>query len=211
MLLDDLASKEECEQALRRIQQTINEPYLINGEIISIGASIGLTLYPQDDADPDTLLRHADHAMYQAKVEGKNRSYFFDANQDLQIIYHHKQLHEIAQAYQANQFCLYYQPKVNIKTGQVFGVEALIRWLHPEKGVISPLDFLPIIASSELEIRIGNWVIEQAWQQLVSWHHQGIQLQISVNISSYHLLWPDFFKHLETVLLDVQVFKLFVA
>ena len=202
LLLDDLASKEECEQTLRRIQQAITEPYLINGEKISIGASIGLTLYPQDDADADTLLRHADHAMYQAKVEGKNRYYFFDANQDLQIIYHHKQLHEIDQAFRADQFCLYYQPKVNTKTGQVFGVEALIRWQHPEKGVISPLDFLPIIASSELEIRIGNWVIEQAWQQLVSWYHQGIQLQISVNISSYHLLWPDFFKHLETVLMS---------
>jgi diguanylate cyclase (GGDEF)-like protein/PAS domain S-box-containing protein len=202
LLLDDMTSFQECEQALRRIQQAIAEPYLINGETISIGASIGLTLYPQDDADADTLLRHADHAMYQAKVEGKNRYYLFDASQDLQIIDHHKQLHEIELAFQADQFCLYYQPKVNIKTGQVVGVEALIRWLHPEKGMISPLDFLPIIASSELEIRIGNWVIEQAWQQLVSWHHQGIQLQVSVNISSYHLLWPGFFNHLDTVLLS---------
>ena len=207
LLLDDLPSIEECEQTLSRIQQVIAEPYLVNGEKITIGASIGLTLYPLDDSDADTLLRHADHAMYQAKVAGKNRYYLFDAGQDRQMIDHYKQFYEIEAAFLAGQLCLYYQPKVNIKTGRVIGVEALIRWLHPENGMIPPLKFLPVIASSELEIRIGNWVIEQAWQQLVSWHRQGIQLQVSVNISSYHLLWPGFVKNLDTILMAEPLIK----
>ena len=207
LLLDDLLSIEECEQTLSRIQQVIAEPYLVNGEKITIGASIGLTLYPLDDSDADTLLRHADHAMYQAKVAGKNRYYLFDAGQDRQMIDHYKQFYEIEAAFLAGQLCLYYQPKVNIKTGQVIGVEALIRWLHPENGMIPPLEFLPVIASSELEIRIGNWVIEQAWQQLVSWQHQGVQLQVSVNISSYHLLWPGFIKNLDTILMTEPLIK----
>ena len=122
LLLDDLPSIEECEQTLSRIQQVIAEPYLVNGEKITIGASIGLTLYPLDDSDADTLLRHADHAMYQAKVAGKNRYYLFDAGQDRQMIDHYKQFYEIEAAFLAGQLCLYYQPKVNIKTGQVIGV-----------------------------------------------------------------------------------------
>lgn len=200
LLLGDIQTTEQCEQAIKRIHQAIVQPYLIDGQAVVIGASSGITLYPLDDADPDTLLRHADHAMYQAKLAGKNCHHLFDVNEDQQIIDRNKQLRDIEAAFIGNQLSLYYQPKVNIKTGQVVGVEALIRWLHPERGIISPLEFLPIIASTELEIRIGNWVIEQAWQQLVVWHGQGVELEVSINISSYHLLWSGFFSRIEAVL-----------
>jgi diguanylate cyclase (GGDEF)-like protein/PAS domain S-box-containing protein len=202
LLLGNLHSVAQCEQAIERIHHAIAQPYLVDGQAVTVGASSGITLYPLDDADPDTLLRHADHAMYQAKLAGKNRHHLFDVSQDQQIIDRHKQLRDIEAAFLGNQLCLYYQPKVNIKTGQVTGVEALIRWLHPQRGMIPPLEFLPIIASTELEIRIGNWVIEQAWRQLVLWHRQGLRLDVSVNISSYHLLWSGLFAHLETVLLE---------
>lgn len=200
LLLEDIHSVEQCEQTIRRIHHAIAQPYLIEGQMVNIGASSGITLYPLDDADPDTLLRHADHAMYQAKLAGKNRHHLFDPGQDKQIIDRHKQLSDIETAFLNNQLCLYYQPKVNIKTGQVIGVEALLRWLHPERGMIPPLEFLPVIVSSELEIRIGNWVIEQAWRQMAIWHKQGLPLEVSVNISAYHLLWPGFFAHLDNVL-----------
>lgn len=200
LLLGDLESIEQCEQAIQRIHQAISSPYLIDGHYLTVGVSSGVTLYPLDNTDPDTLLRHADHAMYQAKLAGKNRHHLFDSSQDQQIIDRHKQLREIESAFLANQLCLYYQPKVNIKTGQVIGVEALIRWQHPTSGLIPPLEFLPIIASTELEIRIGNWVLEQAWQQLAAWHQEGLELEVSVNISSYHLLWPGLLQHLESIL-----------
>lgn len=202
LLLGDIHANEQCEQAIARLHEAIAQPYLIEGQAVTIGASSGITLYPLDDADPDTLLRHADHAMYQAKLAGKNRYHMFDVSHDQQIIDRNKQLREIEVAFLSKQMILYYQPKVNIKSGQVIGVEALIRWLHPERGMIAPLEFLPIIASTELEIRIGNWVVEEAWRQLVAWHKQGLRLEVSVNISSYHLLWPGFFAHLENVLLS---------
>ncbi|MDD1621765.1 MAG: EAL domain-containing protein [Methylococcaceae bacterium] len=202
LLLGDIHTTEQCEQAIERIHRAIAQPYLIDGQAVIIGASSGITLYPLDDADPDTLLRHADHAMYQAKLAGKNCHHLFDVNEDQQIIDRNKQLRDIEAAFLGNQMSLYYQPKVNIKTGQVVGVEALIRWLHPERGIISPLEFLPVIASTELEIRIGNWVIEQAWRQLVAWHGQGLRLEVSINISSYHLLWSGFFARIEAVLHD---------
>ena len=200
LLLGELHSVEECEQAISRIHQVIAEPYQINGQTLIIGASSGITIFPLDDADSDTLLRHADHAMYQAKLAGKNCYEMFDASQDQQTMDRNKQLREIEAGFDGRQFCLFYQPKVNIRTGQVVGAEALIRWQHPERGLVPPLAFLPAIASNELEIRIGNWVIETAWQQLVAWHRQGLKLQVSVNISSYHLLWAGFATYLETVM-----------
>ncbi|MGZ5000428.1 MAG: diguanylate cyclase domain-containing protein, partial [Methylomonas sp.] len=140
LLLGDIHSIEQCEQAIERMHQAIAQPYLIDGQTVTIGASSGITLYPLDNADPDTLLRHADHAMYQAKLAGKNRYQLFDVSHDQQIIDRNKQLRDIEAAFLGNQLSLYYQPKVNIKTGQVIGVEALIRWLHPVRGVIAPLE-----------------------------------------------------------------------
>lgn len=169
--------------------------------------SIGATLYPNDNADLDTLIRHADHAMYQAKLAGKNQLHFFNAADDKQIAYKQNKLQEIKQALTNNEFRLYYQPKVNMKTGKVFGAEALIRWHHPDKGMIPPLEFLPVIEGTGLEIELGNWVIHEALQQLTTWQQQDIDLEISVNISSFHLQSPAFFDQLKEALeshLDIK-------
>jgi diguanylate cyclase (GGDEF)-like protein/PAS domain S-box-containing protein len=200
MLLNDIETYAQCEQALERIHHSLAEPYLINGHTHKITASSGITLYPSDDADIDTLLRHADQAMYQAKLSGKHHYHLFNAEHDQQVIRKHNRLKIIEFALANDEFELYYQPKVNMVTGEVFGAEALIRWNHPEKGLIPPLDFLPIIEGSELEIKVGNWVIEQALQQLDTWQQQGIKLEVSVNISSHHLLSTSFFAELESAL-----------
>lgn len=200
LLLTGLHSVDEISQTLARIHRAIAEAYWINGQTVNVGASTGVSVFPLDDADADTLIRHADQAMYQAKLTGKNRFQLFDANQDQLVADHHNQLHELEIAFTKQQFCLFYQPKISLKTGQVTGVEALIRWLHPEKGMVSPLSFLPTITATELEINLGNWVIEQAWRQLYLWHRQGLKIEVSINISAYHLLWPGFVMHLEAIL-----------
>ncbi|CAD6882395.1 diguanylate cyclase/phosphodiesterase (GGDEF & EAL domains) with PAS/PAC sensor(s) [Methylomonas albis] len=200
LLLGDVESIEQCEQAIMRIHQAIAQPYLIGDQPISVGASSGFTVYPPDNADADALLRHADYAMYQAKLAGKNRCQRFDANRDQQIMHRHQQLRDIEAAFLNNEFCMYYQPKVDIKTGRVKGVEALIRWQHPQRGMVPPLEFLPVIASTDLEIRIGNWVIAQACEQLAGWHARGLLLEVSVNISSYHLLWSGIGAYIESTL-----------
>lgn len=200
LLLGDVDSIEECEQAIMRIHRAIAQPYLIGDQPISVGASSGFTVFPLDDADADALLRHADHAMYQAKLAGKNRCQLFDASRDQEIMQHHQQLRDVEAAFSNHEFCLYYQPKVNIKTGQVKGVEALIRWQHPQRGIVPPLEFLPIIASTDLEIRIGNWVIAQACEQMADWHARGLRLEVSVNVSSYHLLWSGIGAYIDSTL-----------
>jgi len=200
LLLGSIELYSQCEQMLQRVIESIAQPYMIGGNLLSISASIGVTLYPIDSSDFDALMRHADYAMYQAKLAGRNRYYLFNTEQDQQIIKKTIQLQEIQQALSNNELCLYYQPKVNMKTGEVFGVEALIRWNHSEKGIVTPVEFLPIIESTELELLIGHWVVNEALSQLNDWKSQGIELEMSINISSYYLQQASFISDLEALL-----------
>lgn len=200
LLLGDIATPEQCEQAIQRIHHTLALPYDIDGQPVHIAASSGVTLYPQDDADPDTLLRHADQAMYQAKLEGRNRYCFYDPAQDLQAQQHRDRLQTIELAFARGEFVLHYQPKVNMKTGAVVGVEALIRWQHPVRGLLAPMEFLPVLEGTRMAITLGDWVIEQALQQLEQWRAEGLDIRVSVNISPQHLQSPGFFAALEAAL-----------
>ncbi|MFK5950392.1 MAG: PAS domain S-box protein [Methylococcales bacterium] len=201
LLLNDIAYVEQCEQTLERIHHTLVQPYIIDGHSHKISASCGVTLYPNDQGDIDTLLRHADQAMYQAKQAGRNHYQFFNTKQNQAITLKQHQLSEIEHALDNNEFQLFYQPKVNMKTGEVYGAEALIRWIHPEKGLIPPLEFLPLVDGADLEIKIGDWVINQAILQLDKWQQQGINLEVSINISSTHLLSAGFIKKFDAALL----------
>lgn len=197
LLLNEIQSPQHGEELVARVHKAISEPYTIDNISISISASSGITLFPLDNADADTLLRHADQSMYQAKLAGRNRHHMFDTFYDQQVSQQHNQLQLIENAFHEQQFSLFYQPKLNMRTGHVYGAEALIRWLHPERGLISPASFLPIIEGTELEIKVGNWVIEKALQQLDEWQNQGIEIEVSVNISSHHLQWDGFYNQLE--------------
>jgi len=200
LLLNDIDTFERCKQTLERIHQTLAEPYIIGEYTHKITASSGVTLYPADSGDIDTLLRHADQAMYKAKLDGKHCYHLFNPENDHHIVQKRKQLKRIEEALNNDEFSLHYQPKVNMVTGEVYGAEALIRWVHPEKGLIPPLDFLPLIEASELEIKVGEWVINQAIQQLDTWQKKALDLELSINISSYHLLSAPFFSQLESAI-----------
>jgi len=197
ILLGDIESFEQYEQTVDRIHHSLTQPYLIDNYSHKMTASSGITLYPADDGDIDTLIRHADQAMYHAKLAGKDRYHLFNPLHDKRIIQKHHRLSEIEQALANNEFTLFYQPKVNMVTGDVFGVEALIRWIHPKQGLIPPLVFLPIIEGSELEIKVGDWVLDKALAQIDEWQSQDINLEVSVNISSHHLQSEAFLAQLK--------------
>jgi len=200
ILLGDIKSYAQCEQSLDRIHRSLARPYSINGLNHKITASCGVTLYPEDDGDIDTLLRHADQSMYAAKLSGKNSYRLFSSTDEKKSINKQRQLKRLKHALACHEFSLYYQPKVNMVTGDAFGAEALIRWIHPEKGLIPPLDFLPTIEGTDLEIDMGNWVINEALSHLATCHQQGIKTDISINISSHHLLSETFLAELENAL-----------
>ncbi|WP_430009391.1 EAL domain-containing protein [Methylophaga lonarensis] len=196
ILFRDLESYSQCELMLQRIHHALAKPYFINGQQIEISASSGVALYPQDDSDLDTLLRHADQTMYQAKLTGRNTYRLFNPEQNQQAIERHNLLVRLREALDAGEFELFYQPEVNMKTGAVVGVEALIRWRHPEKGLQAPITFLPALAGSTLENELGDWVIREALQQLQQWQDQGHKLLLSINIAAQHMQSKDFVSNL---------------
>ena len=200
LLLGELKSYQQCENLINRVLYTLSEPFIIGDNTHLIGASCGITLYPSDDNDIDILLRHADHAMYDAKISGKNRFAFFDANTELLSQEHTHFLAQVSQAIDDIEFVLFYQPKINMKTGEMFGAEALIRWQKPEEGLLSPVDFLPKIESSQVMVDLGNWVINAALTQLEQWCKEGKRWVVSINIDAYHFMQESFFEDLKQAL-----------
>lgn len=184
VVLTNLSNLHDCLQLVNRVLAACAQPIPVQGNVLAVTASIGVTLYPSDEADVDQLLRHADHAMYEAKRSGKNRFYLFDAVQDQEVRNLSLLQARIAQALHQREFVLHYQPKVNMRTGAIVGVEALIRWQHPERGLLAPGSFLPLIEKHPLCNSVGTWVLETALQQLQSWTLKGVKLPVSVNVSA---------------------------
>lgn len=191
----ELADHESCSRVLDRLLEVAAEPMVVSGHRLRVSASVGVTFFPQrEEVDADQLLRQADQAMYQAKQTGKNRYHVFDVEKDRSLRDQVDSLSRIRAALQNDEFRLYYQPKVNMRTGEVIGVEALIRWCHPERGILAPFHFLPMIENHHMTIDVGDWVIEAALKQLESWQAQGIDLAVSINVNGYQLQQPDFFE-----------------
>jgi diguanylate cyclase (GGDEF)-like protein/PAS domain S-box-containing protein len=200
-VLLDLGNIEACVPMLVRLLTAASLPLEINGNVLKVSASLGVTFYPQsEDIDADQLFRQADQAMYQAKLLGKNRYHIFDPKQDIDIRGHHESLNHILQGLNNNEFVLFYQPKVNMRSGKIIGVEALIRWLHPERGLLPPAVFLPVIEDHPLAIGIGEWVIETALCQLELWHAEGLNIQVSVNVGARQLQQADFWERLRGIM-----------
>jgi diguanylate cyclase (GGDEF)-like protein/PAS domain S-box-containing protein len=208
-VLTDLGEVEDCKSALERLLRAVSEPVALGNLVLNVSASIGATLYPQDNAAADLLMRHADQAMHVAKESGKNGYHLFDTAEDDAIKLQLDNLKTIRRALDKHQFVLHYQPKVNMRTGLVTGVEALIRWQHPERGLLNPFEFLPLIENHPMSIEMGEWVIDTALRQISQWQTIGLVLPtgISVNIAAMQLQQADFTKRLTRLLAthsDVQ-------
>ncbi len=192
LLLADLAKPDDCVGLLNRILAVTRQPLDIGDTSCSVTVSIGVTLCPPDRADADALLRHADQAMYRAKEAGKNTYHIYDAEQDRVIQARRLQREQIRRALENQELRLYFQPQVDLISRQVVCVEALIRWLHPDRGLLMPGAFLPDIQGSTLEVAVGEWVIQAAIQQYQDWLCSGLRIPISINIGANHLLRPNF-------------------
>jgi len=195
-VLVDLERPEDCEPVLERLLQAAAGPVMVGDFELQVSASIGVTIYPQDEADADQLMRHADQAMYAAKQAGKNRYFLFDVAQDVAVKTQHESLGRIRVALDQREFVLYYQPKVNMKSGQVIGAEALIRWQHPEQGLLPPAAFLPVIENHSISVELGHWVIDMALAQMAEWQSKGLTLPVSVNVGARQLQQGDFVQRL---------------
>lgn len=203
LLLGELHSRQDCETVLNKLLDVLGEPYEIEGNIINIGASIGYTLYPFDRGSLESLIGHADQTLYRVKNNGKNAiSMYGDtafANQSSRFCLNQT---DVLAAISANDLRLHFQPKLNIATGELIGFEALVRWQHPDKGLLMPVEFLPTINETDVEISLGLWVIREALTQLQHWHKQGMKVTVSVNLSAYQLARGSFVETLSSICQD---------
>ncbi len=183
ILIKGLNRVEDISIAANKIHQSLNQPYHVYEHHILSTPSIGIATYPVDGDKPETLLKKADFAMYQVKLNGRNhyRLYSTEQNGDLTKKYSvEKDLHH---ALSNHQFVVYYQPQIDIQKGKLIGVEALLRWNHPEFGMISPGDFIPIAEQTGLILPIGEWVLQTACRQVKDWHLKGHKIKMAINLS----------------------------
>ncbi|UUX94212.1 EAL domain-containing protein [Aquabacterium sp. J223] len=193
---------DEARLAIERVLRVITMPYSVDPDAdpVVVTASVGATVYPLDRSDADTLLRHADHAMYSAKQSGRNGYVFFDPENSRRTEERVMAIGRVQDALDHQELVLHYQPKVDMRRGLVLGMEALLRWNHPEHGLLPPAQFLPLIEPTGLSASIGDWVLEHALEQLAHWQRMGLDLSISVNVSARHLQEPDFVQRLTELL-----------
>ncbi|UOA10347.1 EAL domain-containing protein [Methylobacter sp. S3L5C] len=197
-LLLDISDIETSIPLLTRILTAASQSSQFDNMSLQVSASMGVTFYPQtEEADADLLIRQADQAMYQAKMRGKNRYNIFDAAEINLTRTRHESLERIRSGLAAGEFVLYYQPKVNLRIGRIIGTEALIRWQHPDKGLLLPDVFLPLIENHQLSLELGEWVIETALTQIEQWHASGLNIPVSINIDALQLQQSDFIERLQ--------------
>ena len=200
-VLMDLGSAEATAPLLTRLLDAASQPVQLDERVLRVSASLGVAFYPQaEDLAPEQLLRHADQAMYQAKLAGKNRYHVFDAEGDRHARGRNESVERIRLALRRGELVLRYQPMVNMRSGEVVGTEALIRWQHPERGLLAPAAFLPVIEDQPLSIEVGEWVIDTALAQLEVWHAQGHRHKMSVNVGPLQLQDARFMERLQALL-----------
>jgi len=202
VLLSRLGSERDLAEIVSRIRAAVARPYTRGGGTVErLTLSMGIALYPRDcSEEPDVLIRHADQALYAAKRNGKNCVCEFDPVSDLRLQEHQAHYTRLVAALDQDEFCLYFQPKVDLRSGEVSGVEALIRWQHPERGLLLPGAFLPGLENTDFTVPLGDWVLRQALRQLSLWQDDGLHITVCVNVFGHHIQQPDFVAHLISIL-----------
>jgi diguanylate cyclase (GGDEF)-like protein/PAS domain S-box-containing protein len=201
LLLSEIKHKRDAGSTATKILAKLAAPHAIDKHSLRVTASLGVSTYPEDGDDAETLIQNADTAMYQAKETGRNRYQFFERDRNKGAANRQSCESRLRLALDHGQFVLHYQPKINLTTGAISGVEALLRWMDPVLGLIPPLDFLPIAEECGLILPIGQWVLQEACKQVQIWIDAGLQAPpVAVNVSSSEFRNQGFLENLEAVL-----------
>jgi len=203
VLLADVEHAEAAGYSAAKILSTLAEKHCIDGHDLNVTVSIGISVFPGDGEDAETLLKHADAAMYHAKENGRNNYQFFKQDMNDRAVERQSVEGGLRQALARQEFVLHYQPKVNLETGAITGAEALIRWLHPIRGLISPKQFVSIAEDSGLIVPIGQWMLRESCRQAQAWQHAGLRpTPIAVNISAVEFRREKFLANVRDILRD---------
>jgi diguanylate cyclase (GGDEF)-like protein/PAS domain S-box-containing protein len=201
ILLSEIAYPEDAATSASKLLFSLTPPHFLAGQELHIDGSIGISVYPDDGEDAETLIKNADMAMYHAKEKGRNNFQFFKPEMNLKAVARQSLEGSLRCALQREEFLLHYQPKVNLRTGAITGVEALIRWKRTDRRLVPPSEFVPIAEDCGLIIQIGRWVLHEACRQAREWQDEGLPFKrVSVNVSAVEFLDRDFVKGVRTIL-----------
>jgi diguanylate cyclase (GGDEF)-like protein/PAS domain S-box-containing protein len=202
IVLNNLTDKKDCEVPAKKILQICSSPIEIDGILLQTSASIGISFHPAEPyaVEADALIRQADQSMYIAKMQGKNQCHIYDKMEDDPITTRQEMIDQIHPSLQRGDFFLCYQPKINMITGDLIGVEALLRWKHPTRGILAPMEFLNIIQKTPIGVQVSCWVIKEALRQSSVWKEDGLYIPISVNLDPVVLSQCDFVDKLNTII-----------
>jgi len=201
ILLSEIANPEDAATSAKKILLSLSAPHYIGGQDLHIDGSIGISVYPEDGEDAETIIKSADTAMYHAKESGRNNFQFFKADMNVKAVERQSVEGSLRRALERQEFLLHYQPKVNLDTGEITGVEALIRWQQPDRGLVLPSQFVPIAEDCGLIIQIGHWVLREACRQARAWQNAGLRpLPIAVNVSAVEFREKGFVQGVRAIL-----------
>jgi diguanylate cyclase (GGDEF)-like protein/PAS domain S-box-containing protein len=203
ILLSEIAYPEDAGISAKKILLSLSAPCSIEGQNLHIDGSIGISVYPEDGEDAETLIKNADTAMYHAKESGRNNFQFFKPEMNLRAVERQSLEVSLRRALKREEFLLHYQPKVNLQTGEITGIEALIRWQQPDRGLVPPAQFVPVAEDCGLILQIGRWVMREACRQARAWQNAGLPpLPIAVNVSAVEFRAEGFVEGVRAILLE---------
>jgi diguanylate cyclase (GGDEF)-like protein/PAS domain S-box-containing protein len=201
ILLSEIADPTDVAITANKILLLLNAPHAIGGQDLVVGGSLGISIYPVDGEDAQTLIKNADTAMYRAKERGRNNFQFFEQEMNLKVVERQSLEGGLRRAFERKEFLLHYQPKVNLDTGKITGSEALIRWQHPDRGLVPPSQFIPIAEDCGLILEIGCWVLREACSQARAWQNAGLlPLPVAINVSAVEFRDKGFVQRVRAVL-----------
>lgn len=208
IILEEIKKSSDASSVAQKILHKFNSPYQIAEykEDLFISASIGISLYPQDGTNADDLIKNAETAMYRSKELEQNNFQHYSPSMNASLLEHLTMEHQLYKAIEGNEFVVYYQPLINIESGKIIGAEALVRWVHPELGMVSPAEFIPIAEDTGLIIPIGDYVLNAACEQAKTWQGMGNEhFRISVNLSGRQFKLHDLVQKVEIILMQTEL------
>ncbi|MDP6184411.1 MAG: EAL domain-containing protein [Gammaproteobacteria bacterium] len=205
IVLEDVATPFDAELVCRKVVGALEDPLEIEGQEIYATASIGVTFFPTDATEVTGLIRNADVAMYRAKEDGRNKYHLFTADLNARAVERLSIETALRHALDREELFLCYQPKVNLQTGRVLGVEALVRWQHPHRGIVSPDEFVPVAEETGLIVPVGEWVLRQACEDALRWSRSGVEdVNVAVNLSARQFRQGDLLKTVDNIFCELS-------